>query len=86
MTTAYYLKEELRLLWDQTDRKTGCAYLESWMTRAEASGKEQMTKMGSSHTIIAVIRKLEERILAQDKRIEALERRLGMTSQNSSQP
>jgi hypothetical protein len=40
----------------------------------------------SKAKLIAVVRRLEERILAQDKRIEALEKRLGMNSLNSSQP
>lgn len=40
----------------------------------------------SKAELIAAIRKLEERILAQDQRIEALERRLGMNSRNSSHP
>jgi transposase len=40
----------------------------------------------SKAELIAVVRRLKERILAQDKRIEALERRLGMNSRNSSQP
>lgn len=48
LMTAYYLKEELRLLWDQSDWKTGQAHLESWMAKAEASGSVLMVKMAES--------------------------------------
>jgi len=48
LATAYYLKEELRLLWSQKDKAAGDAYLKSWIARAEASGITQMTKMAES--------------------------------------
>jgi len=48
LATAYYLKEELRLLWSQMDKATGDAYLTSWIARAEASGITQMAKMAES--------------------------------------
>jgi transposase len=40
----------------------------------------------SKAELIAIIRKLEERIMSQDKRIESLERHLGLNSRNSSKP
>lgn len=48
LATAYILKEELRLLWDQKDKPAGQACLESWMAKADASGIEQMVKMAES--------------------------------------
>lgn len=48
LATAYYLKESLRLLWDQADKAAGKAYLESWMAQAKASGIGQMAKMAES--------------------------------------
>ena len=38
LALAYYLKEELRLLWDATDREQAVGILETWIARAHASG------------------------------------------------
>lgn len=38
LATAYYLKEELRLLWEEPDKRSALAFLSDWMARAEASG------------------------------------------------
>jgi transposase len=38
LATAYYLKEELRLFWEQTDVLTASMFLTQWIQRAEASG------------------------------------------------
>ena len=48
LAAAYYLKEALRLLWGQTDKSAGQAYLESWLDKAEASGIGHMAKMAES--------------------------------------
>jgi transposase len=48
LMAAYYLKEELRLLWNQGDKKTGRAYPESRMAKADASGITLMGKMAES--------------------------------------
>lgn len=48
LATAYYLKEELRLLWDQADEESGSNYLKSWIAKAEASGIEHLVKMADS--------------------------------------
>jgi transposase len=38
LVTAYYLKEDLRQLWDQADQRTAGKFLDGWIRRAEASG------------------------------------------------
>ncbi len=48
LATAYILKEELRLLWSRGDKAQGSAYLDSWISRAEASGIAQLSKMAES--------------------------------------
>ena len=38
LATAYYMKEDLRLLWKQPDKDTAKAHLKDWIARAESSG------------------------------------------------
>jgi transposase len=38
LATAYYMKEDLRQLWLQRDRKAAVAFLDDWVGRATASG------------------------------------------------
>ncbi len=38
LATAYYMKEDLRLLWSQPDKATAENHLHDWINRAEASG------------------------------------------------
>ena len=38
LATAYYMKEDLRLLWSQPDKATAEKHLQDWISRAEASG------------------------------------------------
>jgi len=38
LATAYYLKEDLRRLWEQPDPKTAREFLADWIRRADASG------------------------------------------------
>lgn len=38
LATAYYLKEDLRQLWEQADKPAAGAFLDDWMARAQASG------------------------------------------------
>jgi len=38
LATAYYLKEELRLFWEQDDKKAARRFLRSWIRRANSSG------------------------------------------------
>ena len=37
LATVYYLKEDLRQIWDQPDKETATRVLEDWIRRAEAS-------------------------------------------------
>ena len=39
LATAYYLKDELRLFWQQPSRRAAARFLKSWCDRAEASGR-----------------------------------------------
>jgi transposase len=38
LATVYYMKEDLRQIWEQPDRKTAAQVLQDWIRRAEASG------------------------------------------------
>jgi transposase len=38
LATAYYLKEDLRQIWDQPDKRTARRVLKDWLARARASG------------------------------------------------
>ena len=38
LATAYYLKEDLRQLWEQPDRRGAGVFLDGWIARAQASG------------------------------------------------
>ena len=38
LATVYYMKEDLRQLWNQPDKKTAARVLQDWIRRAEASG------------------------------------------------
>ena len=38
LATAYYMKEDLRLLWSLPNKTTANAHLQDWIARAEASG------------------------------------------------
>lgn len=48
LATAYYLKEDLRMLWLMSDLKSAKAWLRDWLKEAEASGIEQMKKMAAT--------------------------------------
>ena len=38
LATAYYMKEELRFLWSQSNKASAQVYLDDWIARADASG------------------------------------------------
>jgi len=38
LATAYYMKEDLRVLWKQPDKPSAKAFLEDWISRAQTSG------------------------------------------------
>lgn len=37
LSTAYYLKEDLRQLWSQKDKESGAAFLDDWITQARSA-------------------------------------------------
>lgn len=51
LATAYYLKDELRQFWEQTDKCCARVFLMDWMRRAEASGITLLKKF--AHTVAA---------------------------------
>jgi transposase len=48
LATAYYMKEEFRLFWEQEDVAAAERFLDGWCTRAEASGLSVLVKMAAS--------------------------------------
>ena len=48
LAKAYYLKEEIMLVWAQTDKKTARAWLYGWISRAIRSGNKHIIKAGMS--------------------------------------
>lgn len=48
LATAYYLKEDLRQLWEQTSRRTAERFLDDWIARAEASGVTMLKKFANT--------------------------------------
>ena len=58
LATAYYLKEELRLLWEQQTAWSAGRFLDDWCARARASGIRMLCKFADT------LEKHRERILA----------------------
>ena len=48
LATAYYMKEELRLLWDQADKAAAEKHLATWVARARASGIQMLRKFANT--------------------------------------
>ncbi len=48
LQTAYLLKEELGLLWEQADGRQAWAYLRDWCAKAKASGVRQLRAMADT--------------------------------------
>lgn len=48
LQTAYLLKEELGLLWEQADGRQAWAYLRDWCAKAKASGVRQLLAMANT--------------------------------------
>ena len=46
LATAYYLKEDLSLLWSQKTKEEASKYLDGWIKRAEVSGVNMLKKFG----------------------------------------
>lgn len=52
LAVAYYMKEDLRQIWQQTDKVTATVFLDDWINRAQASaikGLKKMAKMLEKH-------------------------------------
>src|SRR3954468_10493406 len=45
LAAAYYLKEDLRRLWEQPGKRFATAFLNDWLRRAEASGVKMLQQM-----------------------------------------
>jgi len=48
LATAYYLKEDLRMLWREASPKAGRRYLQNWINQAEATGVKELQKMAAT--------------------------------------
>lgn len=48
LSTAYYMKEDLRQFWNQPDKETARAVIDSWIERAQSSGIGHLVRMGNT--------------------------------------
>jgi transposase len=48
LATAYYMKEDLRRLWDQRDKRTADRFLVDWIERARVSGIRMLTRFANT--------------------------------------
>jgi len=48
LSVVYYLKEELRLMWSQSSRKTAERYIMSWIAKAEQSGIQMLIRFAKT--------------------------------------
>jgi len=48
LAAAYYLKEDLRQLWHQPDKREAGRFLDDWIARAQATGISQMCQMADT--------------------------------------
>jgi len=48
LATAYYLKEDLRRLWDQPGKRLAGRFLDDWLARARASGVAMLQKFANT--------------------------------------
>ena len=51
LAAAYYLKEDLRQLWDQLDKESAARFLEGWIERARATGLRQLQQMANTLSV-----------------------------------
>lgn len=51
LATAYYLKEDLRQLWEQKDKAAAKTFLQDWIARAETSGIQRLKKFARTLAI-----------------------------------
>lgn len=48
LSTAYYMKEDLRQIWNQSSKSEAEAFLDDWMDRARASGIQMLLKFANT--------------------------------------
>jgi transposase len=48
LATAYYMKEDLRQLWEQPGKRTAQRFLDGWVARAQASGVRMLQKFANT--------------------------------------
>ena len=48
LATAYYMKEDLRQIWSQSDKAKASVFLDDWIDRATTSGIGPLVKMGNT--------------------------------------
>jgi transposase len=48
LAAAYYLKEDLRQLWSQPDKRAASSFLDGWISRARATGIRQLITMSNT--------------------------------------
>jgi transposase len=48
LATAYYMKEDLRQIWEQPNKQTAASILDDWLRRAENSGLKVLHKMAAT--------------------------------------
>lgn len=48
LATAYYLKEELRQLWEQADKRTARRFLKGWLAQARSSGVRMLERFADT--------------------------------------
>lgn len=48
LSTSYYLKEELRRVWNQTDKESAKTILHNWIMEAKGSGIRQMKRLADT--------------------------------------
>ena len=48
LATAYYLKEDLRQIWIQKNKRSATAFLKDWIARAQASGIQILKKFATT--------------------------------------
>ncbi|HYW79222.1 MAG TPA: transposase [Thermoguttaceae bacterium] len=51
LATAYYLKEDLRQIWNQPDKATAEGVLKDWIARADASGIRILQRFARTLTL-----------------------------------
>jgi len=54
LAAAYYLKEDLRQLWDQPNKESATRFLQGWIERARATGLRQLKQMANTLSLYRI--------------------------------